>query len=88
MPRYLFHLFNDVQTTDGEGKVLSNPAAARAFAVDAARSIMANELRTTGRLNLSHWIEIEDEDGEITVVAFRDVVTLSDANSQLPSEPS
>lgn len=76
MPRYLFHVYNDDETTDCEGKELLNLRAARAVAVKGARAIMADEIQTIGLIDLNHWIEIEDEQGEMTVVTFRDAVTV------------
>ena len=76
MPRYRFHVFNDEQTMDGDGKDLPDLEAARAFAIEGARGIMADELQAKGRINLNHWIEIEDEDGDMTVVTFGDAVTV------------
>lgn len=76
MPRYLFHVFNDDRTVDCEGKLLPDLASARENAKEAARSIMADELRTIGRINLSHWVEIEDENGDMTVVTFGEAVTV------------
>lgn len=76
MPRYLFHVFNDDQTTDVEGQVLPDLDTARTMAVQAARAIMADELQTRGKIDLRHWIEIEDEAGNMTVVAFYEAVTI------------
>jgi hypothetical protein len=57
------------------GQQFPNFEAARAEAIRSARDIMADELKTNGHINLSHWIEIEDEDGDMTVVTFGDAVT-------------
>ena len=70
MPRFMFHLFNDQHTIDTEGKDFPNLDAARNYAIGCARGIMAEELRVEGKINLSHWIEIEDEQGEMDVVPF------------------
>ena len=76
MPRYFFHVFNDQETTDFEGKELLDLEAARAVAIKGARGIMAHELETEGCINLNHWIEIEDERGEMTVLTFGDALTV------------
>jgi hypothetical protein len=76
MPRYRFHIFNDIQTMDGDGKELPDLEAARVNAIQGARGIMADELQTKGHINLTHWIEIEDEHGDMTVVTFGDAVTV------------
>ena len=76
MPRYLFHIFNDNEAKDFEGKELLNLNAARDVAIEGARGIMADQLQTDGFIDLNHWIEIEDEAGEMTVVTFGDAVTV------------
>lgn len=76
VPRYLFHVYNDAVTIDGEGILLPDLESARSFAVNAARGMMAEGIRTKGQLNLYDWVEIADENGDITVVMFRDAVTL------------
>lgn len=76
MARYKFHIFNDDQTIDGEGKEFPTLEAARSYAVDCARDIMAHELRKKGEIDLSDWIEIEDEFGEMHVVTFGDAAKI------------
>lgn len=76
MPRYRFHLYNAEQVTDSVGRHFPDFEAARIAAVENARAIMAADLTGTGELHLGHWIEMEDDDGEIAVVRFRDVVTI------------
>lgn len=75
MPRYFFHVFNSFETTDLEGAELLDLEAARAAAIKGARGIMADELET-GFIDLNHWIEIEDEHGEMTVLTFGDALTV------------
>ncbi len=77
MPRYKFQVFNDDHTMDPDGKELPDPAAAREYALKAARAIMGDELATHGEITLSHWIEIEDERGEMSVVTFADAVKIN-----------
>ena len=43
---------------------------------DASIPLMATDIRAKGEINLSHWIELEDDDGEVEVVNFRDAVTI------------
>lgn len=89
LPRFRFHVFNDDHTVDSEGKELPDLDAARACAVEGARGMMAEELKSTGKINLTHWIEIEDEQGEMTVVPFDDAVNVLRAApaSECPSLP-
>jgi hypothetical protein len=77
LPRYHFHLYNDVETRDQEGRVFEDLAAAHADAVHNARSIMASELTSRGEITLSHWIELETEEGDLHVVTFGDAVTIN-----------
>lgn len=77
MPRYRFHLYNDEETMDLEGRLFPNLDAARAEAIQTARSIMASELSSKGEITLSHWIELETEEGEMHVVTFGDTVKIN-----------
>ena len=64
MPRFYFHLRNDLDAEDEEGRELSDIEAARAAAVDDARNMAAESVRT-GHLTLSHFVEVAGEDGEL-----------------------
>ena len=77
MPLYRFHLFNDIQTQDLEGRLFPNLEAAHADAIRCARSIMGSELASKGEINLSHWIELETEEGEMHVVTFGDAIRIT-----------
>ena len=76
MPRYRFHLYNDEHTVDHEGRDFADFGAARIEALSNARELMASEIRTKGEIDLSHWIELEDDAGELVVVPFGDAVTV------------
>jgi len=67
MPRYFFHVHNDLDTFDDEGLELADDGAARRSAVDAARAIAADSVRD-GSLNLNHTIEIVGADGRLVEV--------------------
>ena len=74
MPRFYFHLFNDVTARDEEGAELPNAAVAVQRAASLARQMAAESVKE-GHLVLDHRIEVEDEHGEtIGVVRFSDVV--------------
>lgn len=76
MPRYFFHLYDDLEIRDEEGVTLLDPAAARKLAIESARDVMADNVRG-GELCLSHRIEVEDEQGQpVVVVKFRDALTV------------
>lgn len=76
MPRYRFHIYNSVETIDYEGKEFRNAGAARDHAIKGARDLMCADLTQRGEINLSHWIEVEDENEDITIVPFGEAVTV------------
>lgn len=76
MPRYFFHVFNDVITLDKEGAELADLAAAREYAVESARALVCESVKH-GHLNLDHRIEIADEaDARKMTVTFREAFTI------------
>lgn len=75
MQRYFFHIDNGIgYLPDTEGVVLSSLDEARAQAVASIRSILAEEMRMTGLIDLGGKIDIEDEGGVTTTVLFTDAV--------------
>ncbi len=66
MPRYFFHLYDDVIALDEEGVALPNAAAARLNALIGARDVIAEQVKR-GYLVLSHWIDVVDEQGELVM---------------------
>jgi len=76
MPRYRFHIYDDIETLDEEGREFPDFAAAHTEAIGSARHLMAADITGKGELDLGHWIELEDDDGEVAVVNFRDAVTI------------
>jgi hypothetical protein len=78
MPRYYFHLYNDVVARDDEGRILSGLNEARSVAVKEAREMMTESV-LDGRMTLSHRIDVADESGAVVAtVSFRDAVTVND----------
>lgn len=74
MPRFYFHLFDDLVSLDEEGKNLPSARAANAEGIRSARDMACAEVMT-GRLNLAHRIEIADETGTVlNTIWFRDVL--------------
>ena len=77
MPRYFFHLHNDIETRDEEGVELADLAAARGLAEREARSIAAHSV-TGGTLDLAHSIEVTDAGGTTVLrVRFGDVIEIT-----------
>lgn len=76
MPRFYFHVHDDLNVQDEEGMELPDLAAARVGAIHFARSLMCDELMN-GRIVLHHRIEIADEQQQvIDTIYFRDVVRI------------
>jgi hypothetical protein len=79
VPRYYFHLINDIDVPDLEGVELPDIDAARAQAAEQARGMIGEMTKTEGRIVLHHRIDIEDEDGTVLEsVTFGDVITVED----------
>ncbi len=71
-----FHLHNTVHTQDEEGRDLPDADTARAVAEDEARAMAAESVRM-GHLDLSHNVEVTDENGDtLFTVAFGEVVAV------------
>lgn len=78
MPRYFFHLHNNVETIDEEGLELADFGAAERVARDEARKMAAENVHS-GHLCLSHSIEVTDISGKtVLLIRFGDVVTVSE----------
>jgi hypothetical protein len=78
MPRYFFHVYDDVIAEDEEGAELPNLAAARLNALHGARDLMSEQVRR-GYIVLSHWIDVMDEQGEkVLTITFRDAVDIKE----------
>ena len=76
MPRFFFHLHNDIDARDDEGRELSDLAAAHRAAEEDARQMAAESVRL-GRLDRSHFIEVAGETGDCLFrVTFGDVVSI------------
>jgi hypothetical protein len=79
MPRFYFHLHNDVDTIDEEGTALPDRSAAIEWAKVEVRAMAAESIRQHSHLVLHHSIRIEDESGEVVAtVRFGDVVAVRD----------
>jgi hypothetical protein len=66
MPRFYFHLLNDIDASDDEGVELPDMEAAR-----------AETAKDPGKVMLHHRIDIENEEGAVLdTVHFGDAVTV------------
>jgi hypothetical protein len=74
MPRFHFHVINDIDAPDEEGEELDNLSAANLKAIDYARDLASAAVRQ-GRLDLKHRIDVEDEHGKVLLtVTFADAI--------------
>jgi hypothetical protein len=81
MPRFYFHLFNDLTSIDEEGVDLANAAVALQRGAAIAREMAAESVRE-GHLILDHRIEVANEHGDaIGTIYFRDVVEIKQSAS-------
>lgn len=77
--RYYFHLHNDMDVPDHEGKELPDLQAAREWARSQARALFGQLAKDEGRVTLHHHIDIEDENGTVLdTVRFADAVKVED----------
>lgn len=77
VPRFFFHVRDDVDAPDDQGAELADLEAARAHAIGAARSLMCETLLNDGRISLHHRIDIENEKGEVLApVHFAEAVRI------------
>ena len=77
MPRYRFHLYNSEESHDEQGRVFPDFAAAHADAITNARDVMCDDMRSHGEIDLRHWIEIEEDDGTLSVVSFGEALKVN-----------
>ena len=77
MPRFYFHVYNDIVAMDEEGLELPDLDAAREQAMESARELVCEGIHK-GHLNLDHRIEVEDEaHNSVLTVSYRDAFTVS-----------
>jgi hypothetical protein len=89
MPRFYFHLRDDLDAPDDEGLDLPNLDAAREHAADNARFTLAQLALEQGKINFEHCIDIEDEQGcVLQTVRFRDVVEVEGLGRRHSPRPS
>ena len=78
MPRFYFHLHNDVDVSDEGGEEMPDLEAALAHAIRMVRFEVAEGALRDGRIVLSHRIDIEDGNGTVmATVHFRDAVEVA-----------
>ena len=76
MPRFFFHVHDDIVTRDEDGQVCANQEAAREIAIKSARELICERVRS-GQLFLRHYIVVTDENGgEQFRLLFQDAVEI------------
>lgn len=81
MLRFFFHIHNGIGfVPDKEGVSLPGLPAARTQAIVSIRSILAEEMKLTGIVDLSGRIDIVDEDGTVTAIGFGEAVEVRGAD--------
>lgn len=84
MPRFYFHVYNDVIAIDEEGLELPNFEAAREQAMESARELVCESIHK-GHLNLDHRIEVENADHEnVLILTYRDAFTVTGERPRQP----
>ena len=79
MPRFYFHLHNDIDAPDGEGLEFANLEAAKAHALTMVRFTAAETVKEHGHFVRHHRVDIEDENGAVLgTVPFDVAVTIKD----------
>jgi hypothetical protein len=77
VPRFYFHVRDDLDAPDDEGAELSDLGTAWKHACHSARSLMCETLIGEGRITLHHCIDIQDEQRKVlATVRFSDAVTV------------
>lgn len=77
MPRFYFHLHDDMDVPDPEGVEFLNLEAALASAKWQGRQMAGDMVKEEGRLHLSHRIDIENAlHTVLATVLIRDVVAV------------
>jgi DUF1009 family protein len=77
MPQFYFHLHDNMDVTDEEGKELPDLEAAHAYATNLARFEIGQAVIAMGKILLSHRIDIENEQGDVVgSLRFGDVVQI------------
>jgi len=79
VPKFYFHLHDDVDVPDDEGVDLSDLEAAQTYAVHCARVTFGESAKDEGRVVLHHRIDIEDEQRTVlATIYFRDAVSVEE----------
>lgn len=82
MPHYHLNLYNDIDAMDEDGADFPDLTFAKAMAIRSARDLMAEHVRIGRPIDLSHRIEITDDDGRVlAILPFREMITIVDGHA-------
>lgn len=77
MPRFYFHVHNDIDAKDEQGITLADLAAAKQAAIEGARAMMAEHVTKGRPVTLHHRIDVADESGKVLAsLPFRELITI------------
>uniref|UniRef100_UPI0037DA03AB DUF6894 family protein n=1 Tax=Sphingomonas nostoxanthinifaciens TaxID=2872652 RepID=UPI0037DA03AB len=77
MPHFYFHVHNSIEVEDEVGVEHANLDAAVTSGIIDARHLMSDEIKSVGRICLSHYIEICDASGiQMHIVRYGDCVEI------------
>ena len=77
VPKFYFHLHDDVDAPDEEGLEMADLATARAYTIHLARFTAADAIKESGRYVPDHRIDIENGEGQVLdTIYFRDAVEI------------
>ena len=80
MPRFFFHLYNDEDSWDEEGRELPDADAAYRQACEDARHMAAESVRS-GHLDLAHYVAVADATGHVVFkITFGEAVAIRNAD--------
>lgn len=68
MPRYFTHFYNSEVMRDEQGEVFASLAEARMGARTSASELIAEHIEQGFVVDLSHRLEVVDEDGQVVIV--------------------
>jgi hypothetical protein len=76
MPRFFFHLHDDLTVPDEDGRELADLEAAKACGIEEARNVAADQVRD-GKLDLNHRIDVADEQSVVVhTIRFADAIAV------------
>jgi hypothetical protein len=75
MPRYFFHVLNEIEARDEHGQFFADLDEAVTEARETAADLIRDEIRAGRQIHPDHRIEIEDERGYVAhVLRFGDLI--------------